>query len=537
MEILTISDLSFTYPESSQQVLDQCNLSVKQGEFVLLCGSSGCGKTTLLKLCKKELQPYGKKQGKIVYMGKDIETLEDCISASQIGFVFQNPAHQIVCDKVWHELAFGLENLGVDQNQIRLRVGEMASFFGLEDIFYQDCDTLSGGQKQMLNLAAILCMQPKILLLDEPTSQLDPIAAQAFLNTLAHIHEEFDTTIILVEHRLEQLFPLVDRVAIMSEGKVIVDTLPRLVCDELMKVDQHHPMLEAMPIACRLYAENHNEKDVCPITIREGKQYLREHYKCDVKQLTKEHKQNSEVVLAMKHIYFRYEKEAKDILTDFSFNLHKGTIHCILGGNGSGKTTMLKCALSLLKPQRGKCILEKGLKCGYIPQDPTSLFVCDQVEAECKQVSDNIDEVVELFHLESLLKQHPYDLSGGEQQKLALAKIYLLNCDILCLDEPTKGLDMHSRMELGKLLTSLCEKGKTIFMVSHDIEFAAAFSDECSLLFDGRMIASGEPNEFLAHNRFYTSSGVKLTSGIFENVITSEDVMRICQLNGRIDPS
>ncbi|MEG2409800.1 MAG: ABC transporter ATP-binding protein, partial [Erysipelotrichaceae bacterium] len=145
MEILTISDLSFTYPESSQQVLDQCNLSVKQGEFVLLCGSSGCGKTTLLKLCKKELQPYGKKQGKIVYMGKDIETLEDCISASQIGFVFQNPAHQIVCDKVWHELAFGLENLGVDQNQIRLRVGEMASFFGLEDIFYQDCDTLSGG--------------------------------------------------------------------------------------------------------------------------------------------------------------------------------------------------------------------------------------------------------------------------------------------------------------------------------------------------------------------------------------------------------
>ncbi|MEG2549597.1 MAG: ABC transporter ATP-binding protein [Erysipelotrichaceae bacterium] len=537
MEIVTISDLSFSYPLSNNKILNGMNLKVKQGEFLLLCGSSGCGKTTLLKLLKKELQPHGLKSGNIAYLGCEIEELEDRISASQIGYVFQNPAHQIVCDKVWHELAFGLENLGMDQNQIRLRVGEMASFFGLQDIFYQDCDTLSGGQKQLLNLASILCMQPKLLLLDEPTSQLDPIAAQAFLNTLAHIHEEFDTTIILVEHRLEQLFSIVDRVGVIDKGRLIVDSEPRNVSDMLSTYDAHHPMLDALPIATRLYREYHYKEDICPITIREGKQYLNEHYRFETRKLDKIKGEDTQTILSMNHIYFRYDPSGIDVLKDFSLAVQKGKIHCILGGNGSGKTTMLKCALSLLKIHRGKVEIKENSKLGYIPQDPTSLFVCDKVEDECKQVKKEIDDVVSLFHLESLLQQHPYDLSGGEQQKLALAKIYLYNSDILCLDEPTKGLDMHSRIELGNLLRKLCKEGKTVLMVSHDIEFAAQFSDECSLVFDGDIIASGEPNQFFSQNRFYTSGAAKLTSGIFENAVTGEDVMELCRLNSRIEKS
>lgn len=552
MAFIDIKNLSFSYPNEDKKVLNNISLKIEEGEFIVVCGSTGCGKSTLLKQLKLDLAPHGVKTGDIFYRNKSIDSLDKRAASSEIGYVFQNPDAQIVTDKVWHELAFGLENLGMPSGVIRRKVAEMASFFGIEDWFRKKTCDLSGGQKQLLNLASIMVMNPKLLILDEPTSQLDPIAAADFISTLSKLNKELSLTIILVEHRLEDVFSQADKVAVLDEGKLIAFDEPR----EISKEIKNHPVLYSLPTPVRVY-NRFSTGDDCPLTIREGRNWLltnfpnKEDFSISIKTKVLD---NKSPVLEMKDIYFRYDKTLPDVLRGTSLKVYKGEIFSILGGNGSGKTTALTLLSRINKPHKGKVMLNgknidkykaKELyvnNIALLPQNPQTTFVTDMVEKEFKEIINamdygelegrsKLDKIIDRLNIKILLKKHPYDLSGGEQQKIALAKILLLEPEIILLDEPTKGIDAYSKIELANILKELKDAGKTILMVSHDIEFAAEYSDRCALFFDGEVVSVDEPYSFFNGNNFYTTAANKMSRNIFQNAITSKDVVNLCKMS------
>ncbi len=530
MEILRIENLSFKYPKAERNAISNISLNIRRGEFIVICGESGCGKTTLLKHIKPELVPIGEKSGEVYYKGINMNAIDAKTSASEIGFVLQNPDSQIVTDKVWHELAFGLENLGTEQSAIRLRVGEMANYFGIQDWFRADTDKLSGGQKQLLNLAAIMVMQPKILILDEPTSQLDPIAASDFIATLQKLNRELGLTIILSEHRLEEVFPIADRVILMEDGKVLLCDTPRNIGKRL---DKNHKMQIGLPSAVRIY-NGLSIEDECPLTVKEGRDFLEAHFSPKEGKV-QDYKPNKKIALTLKDLWFRYEKDGNDLLRGCSMTLHQGEFLCILGGNGVGKTTLLNLISRLEKPYRGKIITDKADKIAYLPQDPLTLFLKDSIRedmedtAKCCSVPNcRLTDLYEELGITHLLDRHPYDLSGGEVQKCATAKVLLTEPKILLLDEPTKGLDAFAKAELAKLLKRLKNNGISILAVSHDAEFAAENADRCGLFFDGEILAADVPQKFFAENSFYTTAASRMARDIFPNAVTCKQVIDYC---------
>lgn len=558
MEIIKVEDLNFTYPGQNTKALENNSFSIEQGEFVVICGESGSGKTTLLKLLKRELTPHGNKAGNIYYKGTELEDLDDRTAASEIGFVMQNPENQIVTDKVWHELAFGLENIGISTPVIRRRVGEMANFFGIHQWFRKKTTELSGGQKQLLNLASIMVMQPQVLILDEPTSQLDPIAASDFISTLEKLNRDLGLTIILVEHRLEEVLPISDKVMIMEGGNIILYDRPQYVGQKLKKIDENHKMLLALPSAIRIFNGLDAEGE-SPLTVREGRQFLSNNYKNDVitldRHLSDDKNNKEEKIIELKNIWFRYERNLPDILAGVDFHANKGEIVSILGGNGCGKTTLLNVISGQNRAYRGKLLIRgKKIKeykgkdlykhnMALLPQDPQTVFLKSTVEEDYKEIgkvmgytkkeaNSYTEEIVALLSIQGLLDKHPYDLSGGEQQKVALGKILLLKPKILLLDEPTKGIDAFSKRVLHDILLDLKKKGVTIIMVTHDVEFAAIVSDCCGLFFDGEIISLDRPVEFFSNNSFYTTAANRISRHMYKNAITCEDVIEICKLNG-----
>ena len=558
MEIFRVENLIFKYPQAKRQALDGLSFSVQSGEFVTLCGQSGCGKTTLLRLLKPELAPHGEKEGKIFYQGQALEVFDRADTAAEIGFVLQQPESQIVTDKVWHELAFGLENLGVPSEVIRRRVGEMAGFFGIEEWFNKDVEELSGGQKQLLNLASVMVMQPKVLILDEPTSQLDPIAAADFIYTLQRLNRELGLTVILSEHRLEDVFPVADRVMVMDEGKIAAFDNPRKIAGALKKVDRDHPMLKALPCAVRVF-EALKPKGDSPLTVKEGRLFLEENYKSDTKELPAEKPEGSnEYAAKLKDVWFRYEKDTPDVLRGLNLSVKTGEHYCILGGNGTGKTTSLNVLSGLNKAYAGKInVLGKKIKdykgnelyrstLAMLPQNPQSVFfkntvledleeICSALGYDDKKTKAEISAISQRLSIDRLLNSHPFDLSGGEQQKCALAKMLLLKPRLLLLDEPTKGIDAFAKLNLLELLKELKSDGITILTVTHDIEFAALSADRCALFFDGEIISQDLPHEFFSQNSFYTTAANRIARSLYPKAITCEDVIELCLINGEKD--
>ena len=552
MELYRITGLTFAYPECEKHALQNINLEIGQGEFVTICGKSGCGKSTLLRHLKTVLTPHGEGNGEILFKDTVLEKVDLRTQSSEIGYVLQSPDNQIVTDKVWHELAFGLESLGFDNTTIRLRVAEMASFFGIQGWFMKNVTELSGGQKQLLNLAAIMAMQPSVLILDEPTSQLDPIAATEFLDTVRKINQEIGTTIIITEHRLEEVFPMSDRVIVLDNGEIIENDTPRSVGRKLKQ--SNHDMFVSMPSPMQIYAGVDSDLP-CPLTVREGRGFLDkllvhkdiDEIACDISCEPKE----SDVILSLKEIWFKYEKNSSDIVKDLSLEVKKGTIHSIVGGNGTGKTTTLNIITGINKPYRGKVNINgkeigkysnKELfnsNLGVLPQNPQSLFMEKTVELDLLEIlsgekiskeekKEKVKAMSELLEISYVLHMHPYDLSGGEQQRAAMAKVLLLNPKILLLDEPTKGMDNCFKNKLGEILRKLTSKGVTILIVSHDIEFCAKYADMCSLFFDGNVVTSGTPKKFFSGNSFYTTSANRMSRHIFKNAIVNEDVIKSC---------
>ena len=539
MEVFTIRNLNFAYPEQEKQAISDLTLSVQPGEFLVLCGPSGCGKSTLLRQLKTVLAPHGRRSGEILFDGRNLDELSQREQAEKIGFVQQSPENQIVTDKVWHELAFGLESLGYDTPTIRRRVAEMASFFGIQTWFYKSVTELSGGQKQLLNLASVMVLQPKVLILDEPTSQLDPIAASDFLATLGKINRELGTTIILTEHRLEEAFGFASRVAVMDDGKLLCAGTPSEVGAELKA--SSNAMFLAMPAAMRIWAAT-DSTAACPISVCDGRNWLLDYAKAHELQPIPEETKNApdtEIVVSARELWFKYDKDLPDVVKGLSLELHKGEFLVLLGGNGTGKTTSMKLLAGLKKPYRGELTINGTV--GMLPQNPQALFVKSTVREDLFEIlpkaerkSERLAQVVSLCKLTELLDRHPYDLSGGEQQRAALAKILLLNPDILLLDEPTKGLDAEFKQTFGQILRALQASGVAILMVSHDIEFCARYADRCALFFDGNIVTESEPKTFFSGNSFYTTSANRIARDVLSKAITPEDVIVAC--GGAVEP-
>ena len=551
METVKVNGFSFKYSLGSKPALKDINFTVNEGEFIVVCGPSGCGKSTLLRSLKPQLRPFGETSGSIEFCGRGINDIPDEESAAQIGFVMQSPDAQIVTDKVWHELAFGLENLGVPTHIIRSRVAEMANYFGIHTWFRKKTAELSGGQKQLLNLASVMLMQPKLLILDEPSSQLDPIASREFLENVRKINLELGTTIIITEHNLEDVYGYADKVLLMEHGEA-VKYLPPQEMAQYLAENERDGMYKALPTPARMYGCV--LRGECPLSIVEGRRWFSRQMEGKVlpKPELAEEKRPDERAIDVKEVWFQYEKGADPVLRDLSFSLRRGEICSILGGNGAGKTTTLSVisqknkfnigriniAGKDIKKYKGNELFDHNL--AVLPQNPQSLFVFETLRRDLEEVlrlhkmkKEEINERVELMAkmlgLSELLERHPYDLSGGEMQKAALAKILLLEPKILLLDEPTKGMDALSKENLGGILRGLRDSGVSVLMVTHDIEFCAKYSDHCMLFFDGYIVSEGSPKKFFADNSFYTTAASRMTRHLVPNIITCEEGEQLCK--------
>ena len=540
-----IRDLSFSYAATpGQPTLDRVRLSVTPGEYIVLCGTSGSGKTTLLRHLKSVLTPAGNREGQILFNGTPLEDVPLNRQASAIGYVMQDPNEQIVTDKVWHEMSFGLECLGTDPKVMRARVAEMACYFGIQDWFHRDVSVLSGGQKQLLNLASIMAMQPEVLILDEPTSQLDPIAASDFLNTVRKINLELGTTVIITEHRLEDVLPYCDRAIVMEDGRILADGTPRQIAETLW--EKQHRMFAAMPTPVRTYYGAGFRGD-CPLTVREGRRWLSRVFPQGERRPCPPEKAplQGKAALELKALWFRYEKDGADVLRGVTGSIPEGSLRAIVGGNGAGKSTMLKAICGICKPYRGRVLLfGKPLEkypagslfkgcLAMLPQDPRSLFVADSVRQELAEMNKDpaaVLEVAQLCQVEKLMDRHPMDLSGGEQQRTALAKVLLTNPRLLLLDEPTKGIDSFFKETLADILCKLKARGMTILMVSHDVEFCARYADSVSMFFDGQLLTTDRPRSFFGGNSFYTTAANRMSRHVMTNAVTAEQIITECRM-------
>lgn len=557
MALLQVENLTFTYPGEAHAALKDVSFSAESGEFIVVAGASGSGKTTLLKLLKPEIAPYGTVGGTIRYEGTLLSELEERKAVSGIGFVFQDPESQIVTDKVWHEMAFGLESLGLPNAEIRRRLAEISDYFGIGHLMDRDTADLSGGEKQMLNLASVLVMRPKLLLLDEPTAQLDPVAAVNFLHTLRKLNRETGLTILLVEHRLEEALPGADRLFLFDGGKLVYADRPEGAV-RFFRDRPDHPMKEALPTAMRLFGAETLEKGWrCPVTVKEGRTYLQAHYGNAVKSLEYGSGAGNEVpatTLSLKNVWFRYEKESKDVLKNASLSVPEGAHFVILGGNGEGKSTALSLISGLLKPYRGeielfgrkvsswkqKELYRKGIS--LLPQDPKSLFLKKTVREDLLFLAETggsekaafgarVLALADRFGLTAVLDRHPYDLSGGEQEKAALMKVLLTDPRLLLLDEPTKGVDAAFKKELQSILCELKAEGVTVLTVSHDVEFAAESADLCAFLFNGEFLPPESPTDFFSGNTFYTTAANRISRDHFDRAVRVEEVAELMRRN------
>jgi len=549
MEAIEVRDLSFRYPETERYVLRNISFEIKAGEFIVVCGPSGCGKSTLLRQFKTALAPYGEKSGEIYFDNTALSDVSFKDQSTKVGFVLQSPENQVVTDKVWHELAFGLESIGLDTPTIRRRVAEMASFFGIQNWFYKSVTELSGGQKQLLNLASIMVMQPEVLILDEPTSQLDPVAAGEFLAMVGRINRELGTTVIMTEHRLEEVFPMCSRTLVMDEGGIVAYDKPNQVGEYLK--NSGHNMFLAMPSAMRIWYAAGGEGE-CPVTAAEGRVWLENFAKAhELREIPKLNckEYNDEFAVELDDVWFKYEDNLPDVLKGVTLKVRKGEFYAILGGNGVGKSTTLSILNGAYKPVKGTVKLDSteldsiknpfnGLL-GVLPQNPQALFASKTVYGELTEIfagtkttqedkKRRIENVIHLCRLEQLLKKHPYDISGGEQQRVALAKVLLTEPKILLLDEPTKGFDAEFKQEFASIIKGLTNKNVTVIMVSHDVEFCAKYTDRCGMFFNGKIVAEDVPRKFFAQNKFYTTTAARMSRKVCPEAVTSEELIHIC---------
>ncbi|MDR2132374.1 MAG: ATP-binding cassette domain-containing protein [Clostridiales Family XIII bacterium] len=577
MDAFEIKRFAFTYHGRKSPALDNVDLVVRAGEFVTLCGKSGSGKSTLLRNLKTMLTPPGVRSGRITFFGRPVEMIPPLEQLRRIGHVMQDPDSQIAAQSVRSELSAGLLALGLPERAVLLRVAEMVSFFGIQSWYHQDVSTLSGGQKQMLALASAMSLQPEILLLDEPTAQLDPIAARDFLDAVKKINRETGTAVVISEQRLEEVFPMSDRAVVLDRGKVIVDAPPKRVGVTLLQLG--HDMVLAMPAPMQVFLELERDAAVkwrraetgslrsmgFPITVRDGREWLSDlfHERPPSKRSVDRPRaadESGDPAVELRDLSFRYGKGDRDVIKELNLTVPREKLFCIVGGNGVGKSTAVKLIGGLLGPYRGKILINgsdiKKLSAkdrvsravSLLPQNQDSLFAEGTVMQNLMSVLDarvkpdgsaferdekegKIAGITALLTLDDLLGRAPGELSAGERQRAALGMTLLWESKILLLDEPTKGLDNHFKERFAVILRALLSRGKTVLMVSHDVEFCAKHADVCALFFDGGVVASGEPGAFFSGNGFYTTAANRMSRHVFENAVTTREVIELCREN------
>lgn len=465
MPAIEVRNLSFAYPAAEAAVLERLDWSVPQGAFALLVGGTGSGKSTLLSLLKPEIAPAGERTGDARVLGENVSDMDVRASAERVGYVFQDPENQIVCETVWHEMAFGLENLGVSRDEMRRRVAETSYFFGLEDWLHRDTDTLSGGRKQLLTLAAVLALRPRVLLLDEPTSQLDPVAEKNFLHALFRVNRELGCTVVVATHQPRPMLEYATCAYRIEDGRVrdVVDRASLGSREGLLALDSCRPTQGAATSAAA--------------AIREG--------------------------------WFRYDRAGGWVLRGLDVTFSAGAVHAVVGGNGCGKSTMLSVLAKTAKLQRGRMVRGTA-SAALLPQNPKALLVAETVRDElmewasaCGYDEAAAQEQTARLGLAGLETRHPYDLSGGQRQLLALAKLLLIGPELLLLDEPTKGLDLASRCIIARALREHAQDGGTVVIATHDLDFAEQVSDDVAMMFDGEIACMEPPADFFADNVFY----------------------------------
>jgi energy-coupling factor transport system ATP-binding protein len=579
MHTFEIKRFSFTHHGREKPALDNINLIIREGEFITLCGKSGSGKSTLLRNLRAPSAPPGIGRGRITFFGRPIEMVPPLEQMRRIGYVAQDPESGLTSDSVWTELSSGLVALGMDERSVRLRVAEMVGFFGIQPWFRTEVSALSGGQKQMLTLASAMSLQPDVLLLDEPTAHLDPVAAGDFLDAVRRINRETGTTVVISEQRLEEVFQMSDRAVVMDRGAIIVDAPPKRVGVTLAQTG--HDMALAMPAPMQVFLELEQDAAVkwrraesgslrsmgFPITVRDGREWLTDLFegappvKRSIDRFRAPETDNAGgAVIEIKNLRFRYGKSGHDVIAGLDLTVPKAKFFCIVGGNGVGKSTAVKLIGGLLGPYRGSIRVNgkdikkatakerDALTAGLLPQNPKLLFTEESTEKNLLAVAGarvkpdgsvpephesegKVAGVTALLVLDDLLDRAPSELSAGERQRVALGLTLLREPGVLLLDEPTKGLDNHFKERLAVIIRALLSQGKTVLMVSHDIEFCAKHADICALFFDGAVVASGEPGAFFSGNGFYTTAANRMSRHIFANAVTTKELIGLCREN------
>lgn len=458
---LAYDDVTFRYPGSRGDVLSGVSMAVPAGAFALLVGGTGSGKSTLLSLAKPQIAPAGDRAGQVRVFGRPVDGL-DGAAACEVGYVFQDPDNQIVCDSVWHEMAFGLENLGTPQGEMRRRVAEASYFFGMGPWFHSDTDALSGGRKQLLALASTLVMQPRVLLLDEPTAQLDPIAARNFLHALFRVNRELGCTVVVATHEPELMADYATCAFELVDGAVgAVEDLGRFKCEATLA-----------------------ERGAL----------------CDA---------NAPAAVSARGAWFRYGRDDDWVLRGLDLEVRQGEVHALVGGNGCGKSTLLALIAGTRRAQRGEVRSAISAK-AMLPQDPKALFAEERVDEELMEWAhiggygaDEVQAMMGELGLADRADLHPYDLSGGQRQMLALGKLLLVHPRLLLLDEPTKGLDRTARERVAGMIEAARRDGVTVIVSTHDLAFVRRVADRVSLMFDGELACTEPVGEFFRNNLFY----------------------------------
>lgn len=528
MPAIEVRGLSFAYPGAEAAVLEGLDWSVPQGAFALLVGGTGSGKSTLLSLLKPEISPTGECAGELRVLGESVADMDVRTSAERVGYVFQDPENQIVCETVWHEMAFGLENLGLARDEMRRRVAETSYFFGLEDWLHRDTDTLSGGRKQLLSLAAVLALRPRVLLLDEPTSQLDPVAEKNFLHALFRVNRELGCTVVVATHQPRPMLEYATCAYRIEGGRV------REVAD-MASLGRREPLLsDGMPgwgaarcakngVFCRRegnlgsmesseggsVAKNSPELDkssgfVAQTSLENGP---KDSSRVDGSRILQKMYGGSATTLS--EGWFRYDRAGGWVLRGLDMAFSAGAVHAIVGGNGCGKSTLLSVLAKTAKLQRGRMVRGAG-SAALLPQNPKALLVAETVRDELMEWASTCGydeaaarELAARLGLDGLEARHPYDLSGGQRQLLALTKLLLIGPELLLLDEPTKGLDLASRRIIARALRDHAQAGGAVIMATHDLDFAERVSDDIAMMFDGEIACMEPPADFFADNVFY----------------------------------
>lgn len=458
---LAYDDVTFRYPGSHDDVLSGVSMAVPAGAFALLVGGTGSGKSTLLSLAKPQIAPVGDRAGQVRVFGRPVDDL-DGAEACEVGYVFQDPDNQIVCDSVWHEMAFGLENLGTPQGEMRRRVAEASYFFGMGPWFHNDTDALSGGRKQLLALASTLVMQPRVLLLDEPTAQLDPIAARNFLHALFRVNRELGCTVVVATHEPELMADYATCAFELADGAVRpVEDLGRFKCEATLA-----------------------DRGAL----------------CDA---------NAPAAVSARGAWFRYGRDDGWVLRGLDLEVRQGEVHALVGGNGCGKSTLLALIAGTRRAQRGEVRSAISAK-AMLPQDPKALFAEERVDEELMEWAhiggygaDEVQAMMGELRLADRAGLHPYDLSGGQRQMLALGKLLLVHPRLLLLDEPTKGLDRAAREHVADMIEAARRDGVTVIVSTHDLAFVRRVADRVSLMFDGELACTEPVGEFFRNNLFY----------------------------------